>query len=229
MTTENLANPASTAPRRPLRADAERNRLRIIAAARTVFAERGLEVSLDDVAEAAGVGVGTVYRRFANRDELIFGVFLEHLKQVHASVIAAIDADDPWEAIVELMTSLCQMMSEDRGLAAIIMQIDHANPEIEVVKGQMTQAIQALVERAKRAEVLRPDLVANDFFVFFTMLSSVAQTTQTVAPGTWRRYLDLILDAIRAEPQREPLRGSPLSDDQLVAIRQREQCGDVGR
>uniref|UniRef100_UPI003D8C5020 TetR/AcrR family transcriptional regulator n=1 Tax=Gordonia sp. B7-2 TaxID=3420932 RepID=UPI003D8C5020 len=208
----------SNARERPLRADAERNRLRIIATARELFAERGLDVSLDDVAAAAGVGVGTVYRRFANRDELIVGVFVEHLKQVSAQVAGALEDPDPWAGVVNLMTWFGTITAGDRGLAAIIMRIDHTDPEIEKVKAGMNERIQLVFDRAQAAGVLRPDLASTDFFALFTMLSSVAEVTEPTVPGVWRRYLELILAGIRAGSEQIPFTVPALSEVQIRAV-----------
>ncbi|RPA65355.1 TetR/AcrR family transcriptional regulator [Gordonia oryzae] len=219
------ASDTSASSGKPLRADAERNRLRIISAARALFAERGLDVSLDDVAEAAGVGVGTVYRRFAHRDDLVFGVFLEHLKSVVVRIGEAIDEDDPWNAVVGLMTWMCQEMAGDRGLAAIIMTVDHSNPEIEALKASLAERIERVFDRAMSAGVLRPDLAVTDFFALFTMLKGVAEVTESYAPGSWRRYLDLLLDAVSAEPSRAPLGAPPMSAEQILEMQKAHKAG----
>ncbi len=208
---------------RPLRADAERNRLKIIAAAHALFAERGLDVSMDDVAERAGVGVGTVYRRFTNRDDLVTGVFTEHLKRVAARADEALDDPDPWSAVEGLLTWFCTVMAEDRGLAAIIMRIDHSQPEIEAVKAGFSSRIEKLIDRAMAAGVLRSDLASTDVFGIFTMISAVADAMQPTVPGAWRRYLELILRAIHADADDTPIATPALTDEQLRDI-QRERA-----
>ena len=95
-----MASPSSPASERPLRRDAERNRLRILQAAREVFADRGLDASLDQIAAHAGVGVGTVYRRFADKDALIDALFEERIDEVTAAGQRALSASDPWEGLV---------------------------------------------------------------------------------------------------------------------------------
>ena len=204
---------------RPLRADAERNRRRIIAAAHELFAERGLDVSLDDVAAAAGVGVGTVYRRFANRDELVVGVFAAHLEQVAEQTEDVLaDDGDPWTAVVTMVTTVCTAMAEDRGLAAIIMQIDHTDPAIATVKTRMTERMREVFDRAHAAGVLRPDVVQTDLFSIFSMVSAYAEITEATVPGTWRRYLQLLLDAIHAAPPSGPLQTPPLTEEQIHEV-----------
>lgn len=213
--------------KRPLRADAERNRLRIIGAARTLFADRGLDVTLDDVAAAAGVGVGTVYRRFANREELIHGVFVEHLKAVSVQVAEALEEPDPWAAVVHLMTWFGTVTAEDRGLAAMIMRIDHTHPEIESIKAGMTERIELVFDRAQAAGAIRADLAPTDVFALFTMLTAIADLTEVAVPGTWRRYLELMLDAIRADGSRIPLTVAALTEEQIRRI-QRDRAETRG-
>jgi AcrR family transcriptional regulator len=211
---------------RQLRADAERNRLRIIEAARDLFAERGLEVSMDEVAERAGVGVGTVYRRFANRDDLITGIFAEHLKEVVAHANDALDDPDPWAAVVDLLTWFCSVLAADRGLAAIIMRIDHSHPDIESTKAQLTRHMQEIFDRAMAAGVLRSDVSSTDFFGIFTMISAFADLTEATVPGAWRRYVELFLRGIHADPDAAAIPTPPLSEEQIRAIQQRRMDRD---
>ncbi|MGW0039460.1 TetR/AcrR family transcriptional regulator [Gordonia sp. NPDC003376] len=207
--------------RRPLRVDAERNRRRIIAAARELFADRGLDVSLDDVAERAGVGVGTVYRRFANRDELIAGVLVEHLHEVVDHARAARDNPDPWSGVVEMVGGVVGSMAADRGLRAVITRTDHEHPEIAALKTDLGEQAWAVFDRALAAGVLRPDLAASDMFAIVAMLTAVAEVTESAVPGTWRRYLELLLDSIRTEPVRAELTVAALTEDQMT-IAQRD-------
>ncbi|MGJ0119800.1 TetR/AcrR family transcriptional regulator [Williamsia sp. MIQD14] len=212
--TERTADQAPTCAK-PLRADAERNRLRIIAAARELFAQRGLEVTLDDVAVHAGVGVGTVYRRFDNRDQLIEGVFVEHLHDVATRLRTALESPDTWESVVTLFTYVGETMAGDRGLASVMMRIDHTAPAIETAKTAMTTLIEQVHRRGVDEGVLRPEIERTDFFAFFTMLSAVADVTESTAPGTWRRYLELMLDSIRADGQRHTVTVPALTDAQI--------------
>src|SRR5690349_10755797 len=104
---------------KPLRADAERNRQRIIEAARRVFAERGLSATLDDVAAAAGVGVGTVYRRFPNKDELVEALFVDRIDQMVALAERASEIEDPWEAFETFLTQAAELNAGDRGFKEV--------------------------------------------------------------------------------------------------------------
>src|SRR3954452_871058 len=109
---------------RPLRADAERNRPRILAAAASVFAERGLEVSLDDIAHAAGVGVGTVYRRFPDKDALIDALFEVKIGDAVQLAKACHEIDDPWTGFVTFMRGMCAMNAKDRGFKEALLSRD---------------------------------------------------------------------------------------------------------
>src|SRR5919107_4085250 len=100
---------------RPLRADADRNRARILAAAAEVFADRGLDVSLDDIAAHAGVGVGTVYRRFPDKDALIDALFEEKIDRAVALADQALEIEDPWEGFTTFMRGMCRMQAGGPG------------------------------------------------------------------------------------------------------------------
>src|SRR3954471_4967502 len=106
---------------KPLRRDAERNRQRIIEAARGVFAERGLAATLDDVAAAAGVGVGTVYRRFPNKDELVEALFVDRIDQMVELAKQAAEIDDPWEALETFLTRAAELNALDRGFKEVVL------------------------------------------------------------------------------------------------------------
>src|SRR5215216_5907506 len=115
---------------RPLRADAERNRERILAAAAMVFAEHGLDVSLDDIAAAAGVGVGTVYRRFPDKDALIDALFEDKIDGAVQLASDALEIEDPWEGLVTFMRGMCRMQAEDRGFKDALLSRDRGREHV---------------------------------------------------------------------------------------------------
>ncbi len=125
--------------RRPLRRDAERNRQRILKAAAEVFDERGLEVSLDEVARHAGVGVGTVYRRFPTKEELMEALFMERIDSIAALAEAAGDAADPWSGLVSFIEQVAEMLAGDLGLRQMLMFATY---------GRDTVLVRAVAERA---------------------------------------------------------------------------------
>ena len=154
--TTNAADAREHRPR-PLRADALRNQKRILAAARELFAERGLDITLDDVAEHAGVGVGTVYRRFANKQELIAGVFEENVERMAEQAENAHDNPDPWTGLVDFFGYMCQHMAGNRGLGEVLVTLDDNEERFACVKERMQPAIARVIDRAKAAGELRPD------------------------------------------------------------------------
>src|SRR4029450_851776 len=101
---------------RPLRRDAEINRQRLLTSASELFAQRGLDVTLNDIAHHAGVGVGTAYRRFANKGEVMAALFAARLNEVAALAAEAVDDPDAWRGLTTLLERSLRMQLEDRGL-----------------------------------------------------------------------------------------------------------------
>ncbi len=208
--------PRHLASPRRLRADAARNQQRILAAARELFAERGLEVTLDDVAEAAKVGVGTVYRRFANKRELIEEVFDQHVAAMAEATERCNNNPDPWAGVVELFEWACQHMAGNRGFSAVMLELPDAMERFASVRERIKPALQQLMDRAHAAGVLRPGITGTDFFAMVNMVESMAAFSRPVNPETWRRYMAIVLDGIRADSvPRLPLTVPPLTDDEV--------------
>lgn len=192
-TTPSSGNP----PARPLRADAERNRRRIIAAAQEVFAERGVDVTLDDIARHAGVGVGTAYRRFANREELVEAVFEDEVQRMVAVAEAALTHEDPWDGLVEFFVTSTEHFAENRGLRDVLLEGAHGRTRVAATRERLTPAISALITRARQAGRLRDDVEPTDVPLVQVMLGAVTEHSRTVAPELWKRYLTLLLDGLR--------------------------------
>ncbi|MFC7449473.1 TetR/AcrR family transcriptional regulator [Rhodococcus daqingensis] len=207
----------STAPAaRPLRADAERNRRKILDAAMELFASRGIDITLDDVARHAKVGVGTVYRRFTCKQELVDGVFEQSMDQIAEAAEAALRREDPWAALVDFIGLTSEWMSLSRGLGDVFFTTDEGREQVACARQRITPAIQQLVDRAKDAGALRPEIQVNDLFAVSCMLDAVIDFNRPVSPETWRRYLALVLDGMRADgTAREPLPLAPLTDEQV--------------
>lgn len=199
------------APHRPLRADAERNRQRILQAAAEVFAARGLDVSLDDIAAHAGVGVGTVYRRFADKDALIDGLFETKIAEVADRAREALGYEDPWEGFVMFMSGVCTEQAIDRGFKEAL--LNHGPGRERVAKAR--EAIQPLasqvVQRAQKSGQLRDDLDPFDVPLLNMMLAGLADTTREVEPDYWRRALQILLDGLAVHREAPtPLPAGPL-------------------
>ena len=182
---------------RPLRKDAARNREVLLGAARAVFAERGLEASLDDVAHRAGVGVGTAYRHFANKYELAQAIFAEAIEEVVSLAERGAESPDPWDGIVHFLEGTAVMQTADRGLREVLMGV-HDTAKMEQVNDRLTGPMRTMVDRAKQAGQIRPDVDVTDLGIVLLMLCTVADITSDAAPDLWRRYLPMLLDGLRA-------------------------------
>lgn len=204
---------------RPLRRDAERNRQRILAAARAVFTERGLDASLDEIARRAGVGVGTVYRRFADKEELVDALFAERVADMAAIAERALAEQDPWHALVTFMREWAGAMAGDVGLRQMLMFASYGgSARFCVARDRFAPLAGALVSRAQAAGVVRADFAPTDVPLIGLMLSTAAEYAQDVRPEIWERFLTMIIDGIRARPDSTPLPVSAVLPDEMRMI-----------
>jgi AcrR family transcriptional regulator len=211
-----MTTPASSDPLRPLRSDAERNRVRILEAAERVFAARGLDVSLDDIAEAAGVGVGTVYRRFPNKEDLIDALFEDKIAGVEAVARNALEIEDPWDGFETFMRAMCRLQAEDRGLKEALLTPDRGRERVAMARQRIAPVATQLLRRAQEAGVVRDDLGVLDVPLMNFTVGLVAERTRDVAPNYWERLLTILLDGVRADAARTPMSAPPLRQEQFV-------------
>ena len=188
-----------TPSEKPLRADAERNRQRLIDAAREVFAERGLDATLDDIADRAGVGVGTAYRRFPSKDDLIDALFEQELDEIVAIAEAAAAHEDPWDGLVHWLTNIVEKQVTNRGLKAIMTSTARGKDRVNAARSQIAPRIMPLVQRAREAGKLRADVQPSDIPMIVFMITSGAEYTRGADPELWRRYLAIALDGLRGD------------------------------
>jgi AcrR family transcriptional regulator len=209
----------TTTVEKPLRADAARNRERILAAAAEVFAARGLEVTLDEIAAHAGLGVGTVYRRFANREELVEALFQDRLAAVAALASEALAEPDSWSALTQLVEAVGEIVARDQGLfEALICRPDSGGRA--AVRERMLPIVSEIFARARADGHLRADAAPTDFPMLLRMIAGVAEFTRDVRPDLWRRYLAIVLDGLRADrTELTPLTEPPIDPDEVDAVR----------
>ena len=203
---------------RPLRRDAERNRQRILEAARVVFAERGLSGSHDDIAHAAGVGVGTVYRRFPDKEQLIDALFEERIEEIADVARAAADHPDPWEALVGFLMRTQELQSKDRGLKEIVLGGARGAERAVAARSVIAPLVVKVLQRAKDAGVVRGDLELTDLPLIQLAVGTIADSSRDVAPDVWRRMMTLVFDGMRAECARSELVSPALDQDQADAV-----------
>jgi AcrR family transcriptional regulator len=216
---EEMADSREAPAPRPLRRDAERNRQRILRAASEVFTTRGLQVSLDDVARHAGVGVGTVYRRFPDKESLVEALFEERIGAMAALAEKALAEPDSWTGLVTFLESACTELATDRGLREILMFASYGRDRVERGKARMQPLVTQLVQRAQRDGQVRQDLRPTDIIFIEFMLSSAAGYAEPVRPELWRRYLALITDALRpARDGATPLPEPALEPHQMLEV-----------
>lgn len=201
---------------RPLRKDAERNRRRIMDAAREVFAEHGLDAGLDQIARHAGLGVGTVYRRFPDKEGLIDALFEERVAAIAALAEEAAAHDDPWQGLVLFFERCLAEQAADRGFKQLLLGGTHGLDRVAEGRNRIAPPLKTLVERGQAAGALRAEVTPSDIAMLQLMLAGVMDASRSVDPDLWHRYLELFLDSLR--PGRGSLRTPPLSDDSLGVV-----------
>jgi AcrR family transcriptional regulator len=215
---------APEVPARPLRVDAERNRQRILAAASALFAERGVDVSIDDIAAAAGVGVGTVYRRFTDREALIEALFEEKLSRIATLAADALEIEDPWEAFLAFFRATARLQAQDRGLKEVLLSTDRGRERLAAIRNTIRPVAVQVVQRAKDAGALREDLETFDVPMMQVAVSAVADVTRDVEPAYYERLLAILLDGLaRSRDGTTPMTAPPLDVDQFTTAMSRRR------
>jgi AcrR family transcriptional regulator len=198
---------------RPLRKDAERNRQRILEAAGELFTQRGLGVTLDDIARHAGVGVGTVYRRFADKELLIDALFEQRIESMCSIAAEALEQDDPWDGFVYFFEQGSELQARDRGLKELLTCSAHGGGCVADARERLRSLVTQVFDRAKAAGAVRADAKPFDAPLISFMVGAVMDRSRDVEPELWRRYLQLVLDGLR------PCAASPLPVEALGADR----------
>ena len=211
----------TAAPERPLRRDAERNRDRIVEAGRVAFAADGIDVSVEAIARRAGVGMGTLYRRFPTKGDLVDAVLEDAFAEVCQAARSALDADDGWAAFTTFLERVFELHVRNRGLKDVIASGQHDLRRLEALRAQMRPLVSEVVARAQAQGTLRTDFAAEDVPMLFWTGGRVAEVTSDVAPDLWRRYLGFLLDGLRADAA-TPLPTPPLTRAQLDRVQMRK-------
>jgi AcrR family transcriptional regulator len=177
---------------RPVRADARRNRERVLDGAREALAEHGLDAQMDDIAARAGVGVGTVYRHFPTKDALFDALVSERWRSLAEAAAPAFDADDPWEGLKDYLWRCAYMHRDNRAWG----QLAAASP-LEFGKEEQQELLRVtgeLVERAKKAGQVREDLTGQDIGMLMCGTCGVMQTT---GDDRWERFFEVAVEGLR--------------------------------
>jgi AcrR family transcriptional regulator len=195
----------------PLRADAERNRQRLLAAAKELFAARGLDVTLDEIARHAGVGTGTAYRRFANKDALIDALMVDRVGELAAIAREGLAEPDPGVALTSFFERALALMAADRGLTEVLFSPGRGRERVAHARGAIAPVVGELVERAVAAGAVRSDIAMTDVPVINFMLYTVVDFAREVEPELYKRYLRIVLDGLRPRDDLDPLPAPALS------------------
>lgn len=175
---------------RPLRRDAQVNHDRIVAAARDAFAEGGVDVSMDEIARRAGVGVGTIYRNFPAKDDLLDAVLEDAIDRLVAILRKALELEDAWEGFRLYLENALDLHARNRGLKQLfaVRGVDRARRRMRPLAGR-------LIARAQEQGSLRADFKPEDLRLVFRSAGAVIEYD----PGSRRRFLALLLDGLRAD------------------------------
>lgn len=201
----------------PLRRDAERNRQRILDEARRLFAQQGLTPSHDDIARAAGVGVGTVYRRFPQKEDLLAALFEEQVETVVTLAGAALRESDPWQALHDFLHRTARMQAADRGLKELLTGTGSPSALARSATARIAPVIARLVAAAQATGQMRADVTVADVALVPLMVGAVLDRSRDVRPDLWQRTLALVLDGFRAEGAR-PLPTPGVGPEQFSRI-----------
>ncbi|MDF2706888.1 MAG: transcriptional regulator, TetR family [Nonomuraea muscovyensis] len=193
-----------------MRKDAVHNRERLLRAARQLFADRGLDVPLEEIARSAGVSIGTLYNRFPTRGALVEAVFEDRRATVAELAEQALAMDDAGDGFVAFLTGVCELQAADLGYNDVAAR----GAAMDGDRGY--DLMREILARAQRSGDLRGDITLADMAFVVWGVAATVRATHKVAPGAWRRHLALALDGLRAVAAR-PLPAPPMSTAQTRA------------
>jgi AcrR family transcriptional regulator len=214
---------ASATRPRVLRSDARRNRERLVASARELFAREGVDVSVEEITRHAGLGMGTLYRHFPTKGELIDAVLEDAFAELVGLAEQAAAAEDAWAGFTRFLEHALARHAVNRGLKDMLATREHDRRHAEAMRARIRPLVARMIERAQAQGALRPDFTPEDLPLVFWTADRVIETTASVTPEYWRRYLGLLLDGLRADAA-TPLAQPPLTRSQLRRAQRRREA-----
>lgn len=211
---------ARATPTKPLRRDAQANRDRIVAAARAAFATDGIEVSVEEIARRAAVGMGTLYRHFPTKEDLVDAVLEETFEQIVGAAEQALTEEDAWRGLCGFFEQFFALHVRNRVLKDMLATQAHGRERADAMRARMRPLIRRLVKRAQEQGALRADFAPEDMPFVIWSVGRVIEETRAVAPELWRRHLGFLLDGLRADAA-TPLPHPPLTRAQLNRVTER--------
>lgn len=194
------ATPAALAAlAKPMRADARRNREKVLQAARAEFAAEGEDAQMPDIAKRAGVGVGTVYRHFPTKEALVEALVRDHFARIADLAEEAAHGDgEPWDRLLRLARICGEQCASDRGLAAAVAGSREILSVVADQEPRLRAASTRLLDEGKAAGQVREDATGEDVSMLMCSLAYIADMENTRPDFSWRRYLDVAFDGMRA-------------------------------
>lgn len=218
------------AEEKPLRADAERNRRRLLEAAEALFGERGLDVGVGEIAQRAGVGRGTLFRNFPSKEHLIAAIVAERMNYATERGTELLEADDPGAALFGFLDEIVGRQQQDRALFESVGDIYMSNEEIRTAQSGVVGVLDQLLVRAQAAGTVRGDVGALDVLMLVKGVCQAASAFQHLDPDIAQRHLDLIRAALSTPHSAQPLRGrAPTLEDMERAFTPGEPEASPGR
>ncbi|WP_164863676.1 TetR/AcrR family transcriptional regulator [Agromyces sp. LHK192] len=205
------------------RRDARRNHERLLTEARALFAERGIDAPLDELATRAGVGAGTVYRHFPNRAHLLREIYDDAIEMFERLAPEIADAPTGWRGIELLLERLSEWVAATPYLPDLMRRVAEDDPEHKPGL-RFEEALEAVVARAKAEGSLRPDVEGVDLNMLVNMLGSIGRFGGDYLPY-WRRQLAIVIDGLRARPDLELLPEPPQSFTEFHDMAHRQATG----
>ena len=200
-----------------LRSDARRNRERLVASARELFAARGIDVSVEEITHHAGLGMGTLYRHFPTKGELVDAVLDDAFGEIARLADEAAEAEDAWQGLTRFLHGALELHVQNRGVKDLMAARRSGH---DAARNRIRRLLRRVIDRAQEQGTLRADFTFEDLPPVFWSTARVIETTADVAPDFWRRYLTFFLDGLRAAGA-TPVTTPPLTRAQLERTRAR--------
>ena len=200
--------------RPPRRRAAQERHDRLIAAARREFAARGVDASLERIARDADVAIGTLYRHFPTRLDLLLAALEPRLQEFLDGSKKALEIDDPWDGFAYYLENLFRVQAGDRGFNDFLSRRFPGSADTERIHDQMCRQIEDVLTRAQEAGEARADITLADIVNLIWSNGRMIDATSTTAPNAWRRHLFLMLDAYRAK-RAHPIPEPPMTEKQF--------------
>jgi AcrR family transcriptional regulator len=204
-----------------LRSDARRNRERLVASARDLFAARGVDVSVEEITQHAGLGMGTLYRHFPTKDDLVDAVLEDTFAEIVGLAEDGAEAEDAWDGLTRFLEQALELHVQNRGVKDILATREHPARHAEAMRARIRPLLRRMVVRAQEQGALRPDFTFSDLLLIFWSAGRVIELTADVAPDVWRRYLAFFLDGLRP-PAATSVATPPLTRGQLERVNRRQ-------